>query len=382
MQHAPTPGVSRILKIKAHWGDLLLSGRKKIEVRGSPAPIHCVQTTTYLSFSGAHFIRGAIWIGSCEGPVSVQRFQETRDLHLCGDNELPYENTYLWHIDNAAATEMIRHQHRRGAIIWIVYHPVDVTPPAKAVDVSTSVPELSSLKVLHRKELSTNRLAESGIYNLNDVSRLVLLRGVFCIPPQIAEQAFTWMEDERNVPKTPNPLNRNTFVLRRQCTFGHNYSFGQDMTTIPHPKENWPVAVQCALSMARAIAMQLGHNPDSYNGVHANLYIGPNASVQPHTDDEPDMAREMPIISFTILGGRKMARDFQVYEMDGTTKVAEIQLNDGDVVVMDGKMQQQFKHAVDKVRLRRHPDPQPIAPIDFTESKRINFTARAFLSVE
>ena len=262
---------------------------------------------------------------------------------------------------------------------------------ASVMACTSTLPDLSTLQLKSRDKLAASRLAGDGIYCLNDISdvnssncesRLIVLRGVFSVPAEAQRQAFEWMQDESNVPKTPNPMNQTTFIKRRQCTFGYAYSFGQKQTTVPGPPERWPVAVQMALVMARAIALQTGNDPSLYNGVHANLYVGPDAGVQPHTDKEGEMVKGVPIISFTMLGGTKVPRDFQVYELDKKTKVAEIQLGDGDVVVMDGKMQEQFMHAVDKVKTRKPPDPQPVAPKDFKNSMRINFTVRAFRTEE
>lgn len=248
----------------------------------------------------------------------------------------------------------------------------------------SSIPNLAELEIKPRAELSDRRVKD-GIYCLNDVedltlcvSKLVILRKAFTASLAAVVAIFGFMSDESKVPKTPNPMNPATFLLRKQCTFGAAYSFGQQSTAIPGPSENWPVAVQRALFMARLFALQMGYSPEAYNGVHANLYDGPEAAVQAHADKEAEMMRGYPIISMTLLDGRKMPRDFQIYEWDGKTKVAEITLDDGDVLIMAGRMQEQFKHAVDKVKTRKSPDPQPCAPRDYRGARRINFTVRAF----
>ena len=160
-------------------------------------------------------------------------------------------------------------------------------------------------------------------------------------------------------------------VSRRQCTFAadpyKNYQLVSDRAT-------WPKLVHEALDFVRAMAAELGiPNPEAYTGAHANLYPDGDSKVPRHADDEPQLVKEAPIFSLTFIESDdpSLARPFTIWRtpgasrIEGKGKVAAVTLYSGDVVVMMGKMQRDFRHSIEPVKDR------PVA-------RRLNITVRQF----
>lgn len=105
---------------------------------------------------------------------------------------------------------------------------------------------------------------------------------------------------------------------------------------------------------------------DMYNVVHANFYPDGSAGLDPHADDESDMMKNKDIFSYTFLSEPGNPRGFQIYDLNKTI-IKEVMLDNGDLLIMSGGMQQQFKHGVKKSMAKR-----------FKDLKRINLTVRAW----
>ena len=217
--------------------------------------------------------------------------------------------------------------------------------------------------------------APDGHYCLDALceSSVLVFRGVLPSTREDVEVLDAFMSDDARVPRTPNPFNSKTFLLRKQATFGARYAFARQANAyVPGPPSDWPRAVQDALTFARDVATVKGIAPAYYGGVHVNLYPSGAAGVQPHTDDEPHLLLGWPIVSCTLLAGERRARPFAIYlpsaqKGRAPLKVAEILLQHGDVVVMQGRMQQAFLHGV-----------APTHKAAFRQARRINLTVRAF----
>ena len=86
------------------------------------------------------------------------------------------------------------------------------------------------------------------------------------------------------------------------------------------------------------------------NAAHLNRYDGPHHSLGFHSDDEPDLEGEHPIVSVSF----GATRTFQIQSRSPIAHrssqirddLIELDLPDGCVVVMAGEMQQNYKHAV------------------------------------
>jgi alkylated DNA repair dioxygenase AlkB len=96
-----------------------------------------------------------------------------------------------------------------------------------------------------------------------------------------------------------------------------------------------------------------------YNGILVNWYRDGHDYVGPHADDEHDLVPTAPIYSYSF-GASRLFRFIHNESKEKT----DILLEHGDLLIMGGRCQQEFKHALPKA-LR-------------IKEKRINLTVRAF----
>lgn len=243
-------------------------------------------------------------------------------------------------------------------------------------------PNLSALDLSARPRTELAPDAATGRYCLdlpdNTItcdSSVVILRGALKFSDAETAELRTFMLDETKVPKTPNPMNANYFVKRRQTTFGALYNFGQKVASQGADKQ-WPKAVTDALQFAQQFAESRGISKELYNGVHANFYPDGSAGVAPHSDSEGDMLKGLPIVSVTLLSGDKKPRPFSIYEKpknkgEKPVKITDVVLGHGDIIVMMGRMQESFLHGVEAAK----------PPKEFKNAERMNLTVRAFTPV-
>ena len=244
---------------------------------------------------------------------------------------------------------------------------------------SSLLPNLSILNLAPRPRSDLTPNAGDGKYCLNPEcdSSVVILRNALPLTDEQTAELRAFMLDETKVPRTPNPMNANTFVKRRQTTFGALYNFGQKVASQGNDVV-WPEAVREVLKFAQQFAEARGIAKKLYNGVHVNFYPDGAAGVQAHSDYEGDMLRGLPIMSFTLLLGEKKPRAFSIYEKPpevprGTKKpkpikVSDVLLGHGDFLAMMGRMQERFLHAVEPAK----------PPSQYKNAERINLTVRAF----
>ena len=95
-----------------------------------------------------------------------------------------------------------------------------------------------------------------------------------------------------------------------------------------------------------------------FNSVLCNLYRSGDDGLAWHSDDEPELGVE-PIIASVNLGA---TRRFLLRRKDDHQVKAEVELGDGDVLVMRGSTQARCEHSVPKTK-------KPVGP-------RINLTFR------
>ena len=166
---------------------------------------------------------------------------------------------------------------------------------------------------------------------------------------------------------TPNPMNKNYNIKRKQATFGGEYAFaGQVSNQFPKDSTEWPDVVRKVIQTTRELS-----GSDLYNVVHVNWYPDGSAGLEPHSDDLRKNIPGMDIYSYTLLSHPGNPRGFQVYNKvtKPTPKdlVKEYALDHGDLVVMTTEMQDKFKHGVKKSSAKK-----------FENLKRINLTVRAW----
>ena len=211
------------------------------------------------------------------------------------------------------------------------------------------------------------------MFSLDSESHATLFERALPLSDPEFEEIHDFMK--HTVMKTPNPRNPRQFLKRKQCTFVlphiSSYEFGQFNQTFRSEESEWPSSVRMALDHVRKVAPSFGVDPALYTGVHVNLYADGSVGVKPHFDKEGSMVAGMPIFSFTALSDASRPRDFSFYTLDGE-KIRDVTLQHGDLLVMWGKMQSNFKHGVEAAK----------PPRQYRDLARINFTVRAFVREE
>jgi alkylated DNA repair dioxygenase AlkB len=103
-----------------------------------------------------------------------------------------------------------------------------------------------------------------------------------------------------------------------------------------------------------------GHVGESFNSLLCNLYRDGNDCVAWHSDDEPELGTE-PVIASLTFGG---TRTFQMRLRDDPTKKQEVELRDGDLLVMRGHTQSLWQHQLPRTKNKNR------------QAQRINLTFR------
>lgn len=116
------------LIIKKEWLDLILSGKKTLEIRGSNT--RKIGEAIYLLESDSHRVRGICKINATY-PISCSTWYEKKDNH-CVDisyEELKkrYKNPHAWELTEVEQIEDIWfYEHPKGAVIWVKnIEPID-----------------------------------------------------------------------------------------------------------------------------------------------------------------------------------------------------------------------------------------------------------------
>ena len=86
------------------------------------------------------------------------------------------------------------------------------------------------------------------------------------------------------------------------------------------------------------------HTGSSFNCVLLNLYRDGTDSMGYHADDEPELGPE-PVIASLSLGG---VRRFRMKPNDRNQEPLVVQLNSGSLLLMRGRSQRDWKHAIPK----------------------------------
>lgn len=109
------------LIIKEKWLDLILSGKKTLEIRGSNTTK--INETIYLLESGTHRVRGTCAIKSTF-PITCDDWYNNTNKH-CVD--IPYsklrkryDTPYAWVLKDIEHWDDVSYyEHPKGAVIWI-----------------------------------------------------------------------------------------------------------------------------------------------------------------------------------------------------------------------------------------------------------------------
>lgn len=183
-----------------------------------------------------------------------------------------------------------------------------------------------------------------------------LLKSVLIVSTEEFEEAWALWD---TIPWTPNPMNKNFNIRRKQATFGGSYHFAGQVS---HELDEWPSLVTKVLEYTREHS-----GTNLYNVVHANWYPDGNAGLEPHADDMRKNIPGQAIYSFTFLSEPGNPRGFQIYDKITGEQVDEHMLDHGDLVIMSVDMQKTHKHGIKKSTAKK-----------FKNLRRLNLTVRAW----
>jgi hypothetical protein len=292
--------------------------------------------------------------------------------------------------------------------------------PGQPGQPANNLPNLSGLTLEYKPRDQLTRQASDGLYCLDTLdasqrgfkisdlsqcqSSVILVRNALNVTDQEAAELDAFMV---RVPRTINPNNSKMFIKRKQATFGAKYKFAGQNVPYYSDYEEWPTAVKKALAFSKQVVKQLrmrdGRPVDDelFNAVHTNLYEKGDIALAEHQDEEREMVKGLPILSYTLLTGDPKPRDFVIsmketpeeylerqrqrdeeYRLKGealpknTLKpafhaVATVTLRSNDMLIMQGNMQSKetgYWHGV--------PEAKP--PKEYKQARRLNMTVRAF----
>ena len=243
------------------------------------------------------------------------------------------------------------------------------------------------------KPSTTSLILPSGDYYLPDDPGALLRYEPGAIACSKAQYDELWRFGEVKVPPSPNPLNRNNNLRRKQATFGAVYKFGAQVSMrVEEPEESWPELVRTAIRDSQSRIA-----PPERRGLfcqaHVNWYPDGRAGMGRHRDAEPDLEPGAPIFSYSFLSDGVVLygdddetgddtrassssspspagctpRLFDVYRLGAKKPIATVPLGHGDVLVMAGSMQKTHEHGVRVSAAKAH-----------AQQSRINITVRAF----
>jgi len=135
---------------------------------------------------------------------------------------------------------------------------------------------------------------------------------------------------------------------------------------IRHTAETIPEMLQSQVDWANA---NFG-NGKTFNGMLINWYANGSDYIAPHSDNEPSIVSGSPIVSISLGATRKFCierKSSNSSEREHEREHYTINLKDGDVIVMCGKMQRFYTHGIPKTKRTE------VGP-------RINITLRMFTS--
>lgn len=109
------------LIIKKHWLDLILSGKKTWEIRGSDTK---KRGRIALIESGSGHV-----VGTCKlvdsYPVTLDDMEANQDKHcieptlITITHHLKYKYPNAWVLENAKRIDPVKYNHPQGAVIWV-----------------------------------------------------------------------------------------------------------------------------------------------------------------------------------------------------------------------------------------------------------------------
>lgn len=118
------PAITRGLIIRQPWADMILSGQKTWELRGSQTR---VRGGIAIIAGGSCQIIGVCDLVDVKGPLTQDEYnkaQTERGVTTSEVRPLPYPKTFAWVLARPRRLERpVPYQHPNGAVIWVKLAP-------------------------------------------------------------------------------------------------------------------------------------------------------------------------------------------------------------------------------------------------------------------
>jgi len=157
------------------------------------------------------------------------------------------------------------------------------------------------------------------------------------------------------------PWTSDTYIIHgKEVTPSRKtFMYGKDYSYSGIQKEAVPFDRQITY-LARQIERRLNLEENYFNACLLNLYPDGDSSLSYHKDDEPEMDKFAPIVSFSLGATRKF-----YLKNDETKEVEKIVHNEGELLIMNYPTQEEWTHSIPKEKKVKEP--------------RISLTFRRFL---
>lgn len=173
-----------------------------------------------------------------------------------------------------------------------------------------------------------------------------------------------WIQDDEAIDLCVEIVNNHYHQSQTQKRFGRHKPFfdptkrmsrhgipGVTYSYKGKPKPVYPMSAPLTAIMGRVNTLL----DSNLNCVVINYYLSAGANLYPHTDVTyiPQLG-ERPIIAAVSLGA---TRDFDLIKMDKSEKIT-MPLGNGDLFVMHGESQLQWKHGIPGLEEDQYPGPR------------------------
>jgi hypothetical protein len=112
------PDGGSILIIKEPWINLILDGRKSLEIRGQSTKKAMQRVFLALS-GGGGLVLGSALLVCCHGPLSRREWAELKNNHCVAGDKLPYASTYAWELCSPQRFDVpVSYEHKQGCVVW------------------------------------------------------------------------------------------------------------------------------------------------------------------------------------------------------------------------------------------------------------------------
>ena len=107
-----------MLIIKREWGEKILNGEKRLEIRRGNCMVH-VGKRIGLCFSGTGAVQGLVDLVGTVGPLDVPTWCARRRDHCVPGDKLPYgAHTWGWVMENPQWLDVPMQFERNAAVIF------------------------------------------------------------------------------------------------------------------------------------------------------------------------------------------------------------------------------------------------------------------------